>query len=104
MSFDVYSGYPIPIKIAKASESRLEIQKNKLTASQLDLELETRVIDVYITHRFESQLRDRVKDMSCQLCALTQHVELQCTPVITEAALGGKEGKENAAKMCCLFI
>ena len=99
------------IKIARASESRLELQKNKLTASQLDLELETRVTDEYLMWSFEGQLRDRVKDMSSQLCALTQHdiehrelspfqshsiikrrgqliVELQFTPVTTEAVLG----------------
>ena len=32
-------------KIAKAFESRLELQKNELTASQLDFELETRLTD-----------------------------------------------------------
>ena len=96
------------IKIARASESRLELQKNKLTASQLDLELETRVTDEYLMWSFEGQLRDRVKDMSFN--ALTQHdkhrelspfqshsiikrrgqliVELQFTPVTTEAVLG----------------
>ena len=108
------------IKIAKASESRLEIQKNRLTASQLDLELETRVTDEYLSFKMEEQIRDRVKDVSSQLCEITQHdlehrelspfqghsiikrrgeliVELQCAPVLTEAVLGEKR-EEKCSK------
>ena len=47
MEIATFPQYP-RIKIAKASESRLEIQKNRLTASQLDLELEIRMTDEYL--------------------------------------------------------
>ena len=99
------------IKITRASESRLEVESNKLTACQLDLELETWVTDEYIMHQFESQIRDQLTDMSSQMWALTQHaiehrelspfqshsiikrrgeiiVELQCQLVTIQAVLG----------------
>ena len=108
------------IKIARASESRLEIEKNKLTPSQLDLELETRVTDEYIMYQLETQLHDWITDMSSQMCAQMQHdiehrelspfqrhsiikrkgeliVELQCTPVTTEAVLGERR-EEKCSK------
>ena len=108
------------LKLAKASESRLEHQRNQVTASQLDLELETRVTDEYLSFKMEEQIRDRVKDVSSQLCEITQHdleyrelspfqghsiikrrgeliVELQCAPVMTEAVLGEKR-EEKCSK------
>ena len=79
--------------------------------------METRVTDEYLMYSFESQLRDRVKDMSFN--ALTQHdkhrelspfqshsiikksseliVEVQCTLVTTEAVLGERR-EEKCSK------
>ena len=81
----------------------LEIQKNRLIASQLDLELEIRMTDEYL-------------GFSSKLCEITQHreispfqshsikkrrgkviVELQCNPVMTEAVLGGSR-EEKCSK------
>ena len=72
MEIATFPQYP-RIKIAKASESRLEIQKNRLTASQLDLEMEIRMTDEYLGFKMEEQLRDQVKVVSSKLCEITQH-------------------------------
>ena len=76
-----------------------------------------RVTDEYIVHQFEKQLRNRLTEVSSQMCALTQHdikhrelspfqshsiikrrgeiiVELQCQPVTVQSVLGERRDEK----------